>query len=153
MSLATTASSLYVGFDYGRKRIGVAIGDDLTGQARPLATLRNVATPDWQGLQRLLETWSPRALVVGLPVDLDGNAQPMTRHAEQFAKALRQRYGLPVHFCDERLSSRAADDEIRNARADGRKPRRSRKGDRDSMAARLILEQWLQSALRADELR
>lgn len=133
----------YLGFDYGAKRIGLAVGDALTGSARPLPALGNGRQPDWEAVARAIKEWRPAGCVVGLPVDLDGNEQAVTAQARAFAEALRQRYGVPVHLCDERLSSRAADDELRNARADGRLKRRVRKGDRDGVAARLILEQWL----------
>lgn len=135
----------YLGFDYGAKRIGLAVGDALTGSARPLPAAQNGRQPDWAALDRLLKEWHPVGCIVGLPVDLDGNDQAVTVQARAFAEALRQRYKLPVHLCDERLSSLAADDELRGARADGRLNRRVRKGDRDGVAARLILEQWLGS--------
>ena len=140
---APPKGSIYLGFDYGAKRIGLAVGDAVTGSARPLPTVANGRQPDWDALAKALKEWRPAGCVVGLPVDLDGNDQAITTHARAFAHQLRTRYGVPVHLCDERLSSRAADDEIRNARADGRMNRRTRSGDRDGVAARLILEQWL----------
>ena len=105
--------------------------------------MANGRQPDWEALAKILKEWRPAGCIVGLPVDLDGNDQAVTTHARAFAEQLRSRYGVPVYLCDERLSSRAADDEIRNARADGRMNRRTRSGDRDGVAARLILEQWL----------
>ncbi len=135
--------SIYLAFDYGARRIGVAVGDDLTRSARPLATIANAQTPDWNAIDREMKAWKPSACVVGLPLDLDGNDQAITQLARAFAKALHDRYALPVHLADERLSSRAATDELRNARASGRMTRRVRSGDRDQQAARLILEQWL----------
>lgn len=142
---APPTGSIYLGFDYGAKRIGVAVGDAVTGSARPLPTVANGRQPDWDKLAKALKEWRPAGCVVGLPVDLDGNDQAITTQARAFAEQLRSRYGVPVYLCDERLSSRAADDELRNARADGRKNRRVRSGDRDGVAARLILEQWLAS--------
>lgn len=144
-STATSASNgaVYLGFDYGARRIGVAVGDAVTWLARPLPTIANAREPDWNALTRVLRDWRPSAAIVGLPVDLDGNEQAITGQARAFAEQLRIRFGIPVHLCDERMSSRAADDEIRSARADGRKTRRVRKGERDGVAARLILEQWL----------
>ena len=140
---APPTGSIYLGFDYGAKRIGLAVGDAVTGSARPLPTVINGRQPDWEALAKALKEWRPAGCIVGLPVDLDGNDQAITSHARAFAEQLRSRYGVPVYLCDERLSSRAADDEIRNARADGRMNRRTRSGDRDGVAARLILEQWL----------
>ena len=137
------SQSIYLAFDYGARRIGVAVGDGLTRTARPLATVANAAQPDWPAIDRELRSWKPTACIVGLPLDLDGNEQPIARQARAFAAQLQQRSGLPVHVCDERWSSRAATDELRNARASGRMTRRVRSGDRDRQAARLILEQWL----------
>ena len=142
---APPKGSIYLGFDYGAKRIGLAVGDAVTGSARPLPAVNNGRQPDWDKLAKVLTEWRPAGCVVGLPVDLDGNDQAITTLARNFAEQLRVRYGVPVYLCDERLSSRAADDEIRNARADGRMNRRTRSGDRDGVAARLILEQWLAS--------
>lgn len=134
---------VYLGFDFGEKRIGAAIGDNLTGRARPLPTIANGRQPDWDKLKKLLCEWRPIGCVVGLPVDLDGNDQSVTVLARAFALQLRTRYGVPVHLVDERLTSRAADAELRSARSDGRLTRRVKSGDRDGVAARLILEQWL----------
>jgi putative Holliday junction resolvase len=140
--------SIYLAFDYGARRIGVAVGDDLTRSARPLATIANAQAPDWNAIEREMKSWKPSACIVGLPLDLDGNEQAITQQARAFAKALGDRYAIPVHLADERLSSRAATDELRNARASGRMTRRVRSGDRDQQAARLILEQWLAGAHR-----
>jgi putative Holliday junction resolvase len=130
-------------FDFGHKRIGVAVGEAITGTASPLPTLECAQTLDWNRIERLLREWRPQELVVGLPVNEDGSDQAITALARRFATELGTRSGLPVHLADERYSSRAADDALREARASGRMTRRVRKGDRDGEAARVILEQWL----------
>lgn len=140
---AAAPAPIYLGFDYGARRIGVAIGEALTGLARPLPAVANGTQVDWAAIDRLLADWQPAACIVGLPLDLDGNEQAMSEQARTFAQTLHERSRRPVHLCDERLSSRAALDELRGARADGRLERRVRRGDRDGVAARLILEQWL----------
>lgn len=134
-------TAVYLAFDYGAKRIGVAVGDDLTGSARPLPA---IGTGDWAAIARLIAEWRPAALVVGLPLDENGSEQTITGDARRFARQLAERGKLPVHISDERYSSRAADDALRDQRASGRMTRRVRKGDRDGQAARIILEQWLQ---------
>ncbi|MGQ0699243.1 MAG: Holliday junction resolvase RuvX [Panacagrimonas sp.] len=134
---------MYLSFDFGHKRVGVAVGDSITGTARPLPTLSSATEPDWKGIEHLLAEWRPEGLIVGLPLNDDGSDQPITTQARRFAEQLRQRSGLPVHLADERFSSRAADDSLRDARSSGRMTRRVRKGDRDGEAARVILEQWL----------
>jgi putative holliday junction resolvase len=130
----------YLAFDYGHKRIGAAVGDRLTGSARALPTL---AGDDWPAIGKLVAEWRPEGLVVGLPLNEDGAEQPASAAARRFAQELERRTGLAVHLCDERYSSRAADDLLRTARASGRMARRVRKGDRDAQSARVILEQWL----------
>lgn len=128
---------LVLGFDYGRMRIGVAVGQALTGTATPLATIRcRGERPDWQVIARLIETWKPDALVVGEPVAEPGIAHPIAQAAKRFGNQLRGRFGLPVYWIDERLSSYAAE---RALQAD------SRYNDDavDSVAAGIILETWL----------
>lgn len=135
--------STFLAFDYGLRRIGLAVGERITGRARALPTLHLHDTPDWNAIGRVIADWRPQALVVGLPLHEDGSDQPLTTAARRFAQDLGRRCGLPVHLADERYSSRAADDVLRQARADGQMKRRVRKGDRDGEAARVILEQWL----------
>lgn len=131
---------VYLGFDYGEKRIGTSIGDDLTCAARALPA---ITSGDWNAIEKLIREWRPAALIVGLPLTEDGGEQATSHAARRFAEQLRQRSGLPVHTTDERYSSRVADERLREARASGQLVRRVRKGDRDGQAARVILEQWL----------
>ncbi len=135
----------FLAFDFGHKRIGIAVGDRITGTARPLPTMASASTPDWNALMKIITEWRPQALIVGLPLDEDGSEQPITTAARKFADELGRRSKLVVHLADERFSSRAADDALRDARFSGRMTRRVRKGDRDGEAARVILEQWMAS--------
>ena len=132
-------TGVYLAFDYGTKRIGVAIGDAVTRAARGLGAVPQ----DWNRIGALLAEWSPSACVVGLPLGEDGGEQAITRAARQFAEELKQHYQGPVHLCDERYSSRSARGDLKDARAGGLLKRRVREGDKDSAAARIILEQWL----------
>lgn len=125
-----------LGFDYGRSRIGIAVGQDLTASARPLATL---GTGDWRGIERLIREWQPDLLVVGVARHADGSASTVTTATLAFAEALAQRYGLPVHTIDERLSSHEAEQRLRVTGGD---PQRD-KAAVDRLAAALILETWL----------
>ena len=126
-----------LGFDYGRKRIGIAVGQCVTRTATALCTVHSVnGTPDWQHIGALLGEWRPQALVVGLPCHADGSDSDMTRAARRFAQQLEARYGLPVHTVDERLSSHTA----------GELQRREAQGAAagiDAIAARVILQDWL----------
>ena len=128
-----------LGFDYGTRKIGVAVGQSLTGTATPLTTLRLVQNrPDWESIRRLIEEWQPEALVVGLPFQMDDTPAEMNRKALRFARQLEGRFHLPVHMADERLTSREA-----WSRIGGRAMKDLE--SIDAMAAKLILETWLGS--------
>ena len=138
----TTAAGSVLGFDYGRRRIGVAVGQHVTRSASPVATVAaRDDGPDWSRLLALLAEWRPTELVVGLPYNADGTPHDLTREAEAFARTLAERSGLAVHTVDERLSSVEAERALRERRAEGR--RRVAKGDVDAVAACVILESWL----------
>lgn len=93
-------------FDFGTKSIGVAIGQQLTGTARPLAALKaNDGVPDWNKIEALLKEWQPDRVVVGLPLNMDGTEQPLTARARKFANRLHGRFGVQVDLHDERLST------------------------------------------------
>lgn len=133
------APATLLGFDFGRRRIGVAVGETLTGTARALRTVAaRDGEPDWEAVSELIHTWRPDALVVGVPLHLDGAPQPMTAAAQRFARRLEGRYRLPVHRVDERLSS----DEARRELAARGIAGRAARGRVDPVAARLILETW-----------
>lgn len=133
----------YLGFDFGLRRIGVAVGQSVTGSASPVTVVAaRDGRPDWAAIDAAVNDWRPDALVVGIPLLLDGADQPVTHAARRFARRLRGRYALPVHEADERLSSRAASGVLVEARHSGAR-RRTRKGDVDRIAATLILERWL----------
>ncbi len=137
--------SCLFGFDVGSRRTGMAIGNTLTGTARNLAVLgMDQGLPEWQRLDALQREWRPDALVVGLPLTLDGEEQPASRRARRFAEALQQRYQLPVHLVDERHSSQEAAQRFAAARAAGQR-RRSHAEQLDADAAAVILERWLLS--------
>lgn len=133
-------------FDFGQRRIGVAVAQPGFGLASALGVVTAQAgEPDWAALDRLLAEWRPATLVVGAPCDPDGSHGPSAGPALAFAGQLAGRYGLPVSLVDERLTSRAAEDILRDQRRSGLKKRRVRGGEVDSLAARLIAETWLNS--------
>ncbi|NOR51896.1 MAG: Holliday junction resolvase RuvX, partial [Gammaproteobacteria bacterium] len=102
-----------LGFDFGEKRIGVAIGQELTGTARGIATLTSKnRQPDWDAISHLIEQWHPDLLVVGAPLHMDGTEQPLTHLAYRFGNRLSGRYNLPVERIDERLTSYEAEQEL-----------------------------------------
>lgn len=130
----------FLGFDYGERHTGVAVGSTFSGMAQPLAVLAaKGANPDWDAIDRLVAEWRPDGLVVGLPLNMDGSANRVTRAARAFGESLRARYNLPVHMADERLSSRAATDTLLEARV----PLKRHKHHIDKLAAQTILQAFL----------
>lgn len=133
---------VFLGFDYGERRIGVAVGQAITGTATPLET---VTVPrkglDFSSIDRLVEQWSPDGMVVGIPLTESGEEQPMTRRARRFAGRLGERYHLPVHHADERYTSRIAKSRFKERRQSGHARRRDHVRT-DAVAAQLILELW-----------
>jgi putative Holliday junction resolvase len=137
------ARTVILAFDYGTRRIGVAVGQGLLGTASPAAAIRcGVALP-WREIDHVVGEWQPQRLVVGLPYNMDGSPSSMTEQAREFGHRLEARYGLPVEFADERLTSREAHERLREARRSGRLTRRVRPADVDPLAACVIAEQWL----------
>ena len=135
---------LCLGFDYGKRRMGIAIGNAIVGTAEPLRALEHVeGQPDWTQLDALVAEWQVDTFVVGLPLTVDGQTQKMTNRARNFSEELWGRYEKPVHLADERFSTIEARKRLAAARASGSRGRRVAKGDSDAMAAQVILERWL----------
>jgi putative Holliday junction resolvase len=129
----------FVAFDFGMKRIGIAVGQTITHTATPLTVIKaQDGIPLWPEINAIISEWSPHALIVGVPLNMDGTEQELTFCARRFANRLRERFGLPVHSVDERLTTREA------------RLRHYAQGNRggglavvDSIAAQIILESWL----------
>jgi len=118
-------------FDFGTKRIGVAVGQFITQTATPLETVKNKnKRPDWVHIKRLIDEWQPDALIVGVPLNMMGEMQEMTVASEKFMRQLHGRFHLPVYDVDERLSSFEA------------AQRTGKTTDLDPVAAQAILETW-----------
>lgn len=131
-------------FDFGTRRIGVAVGQTLTRSASAAGALPTVGgSPDWAAVDTCIAQWAPGRLLVGLPYNMDGSETTTTSACRAFGEQLARRSGLRVEFVDERLTSAAAYDELRSARRSGVRARRIRPEDIDANAARLILETWM----------
>ncbi|AVJ56865.1 Holliday junction resolvase RuvX [Idiomarina sp. OT37-5b] len=131
-----------LGFDFGTKSIGVAVGQTITATASPLAALKaRDGVPDWNQLEQLLKEWQPEQVVVGLPLNMDGSEQPLTQRARKFGNRIHGRFGVKVVFQDERLTSTAAREQLFS---DGGY-RNLSKGKVDSQAALLIVEDYMSS--------
>jgi putative Holliday junction resolvase len=130
-----------LGFDFGEKRIGIAVGETSTGIASPLVAIEEEANERrFAAIGRIVDEWKPAAFVVGIPKHADGSEHAVAKLAEKFARRLEARYGVPVTFVDETLSSATAEAELR-----GRRTRQGRKSDVDVMAATIILQSFLDS--------
>ena len=118
-------------FDFGIKRIGIASGQVITRTASPLGIITcHNEKPDWVAIEQVIKDWGPDALVVGVPISMDGSSQEMTQKANQFMRQLEGRYRLPVYSVDERLSTFEA------------KSRSGMENRIDAVAAQAILETW-----------
>jgi len=127
-------------FDFGLRQIGVAVGNRLTASSQALTTLRaRDGKPDWTEIKTLLDEWRPDLLLVGKPLNMDGTDSELSRLAEKFGRRLEGRFGLPVEFMDERLSSFEAKQLLREMGLGGD----WREQPADSLAAQLILQSWL----------
>lgn len=125
-----------IGFDFGTRWIGVAVGQTLTRQATPLQAVKN---GDWMAIEKLLDEWQPQLLVVGLPLNMRGEAQEITRRAQRFARQLEGRFRVPARLVDERLTTREA-----YLIAIENRHKKS-KTEIDCLAAALITESWLEN--------
>lgn len=133
------ASGTVLAFDFGTRRIGVAVGESMIGLAHPLTEIAGEETePRFAAIGRIIEEWRPQHLVVGLPLAADGTEHDLTRRAQRFARQLEGRFGLPVSLVDERYTSVEAEAGLRESGA--RKALREKRID--SAAAQLILQQF-----------
>lgn len=136
-----SVSGTVFGFDFGEKRVGVAVGETATGIASPLAAIEEPATERrFEAIGKLVAEWKPSAFVVGVPRHADGSEHAIAKLAEKFARRLQARFAAPVFFVDETLSSATAESQLRGTRT-----RAARKSDLDVMAATIILQSFLDS--------
>lgn len=127
-------------FDYGTQRIGVAYGQSVSGTAQAVCVLKaKDGNPEWNEIQALIEEWKPSAFVVGLPYNLDGTDSDLLPRAIKFANRLNGRFNKPCYGMDERLSSKAAIEQIVEENEAGFK---RKSAAIDDIAAQIILENW-----------
>lgn len=127
-------------FDYGKKRIGLAVGQRLLQSANGIGYVNATdGKPNWDQLDAFVKEWQPDGFVVGLPLNMDGSESDMSKRANKFSNRLHGRYGKPSFTIDERLSTFAAKEE---ARAQGHKGH-YKSDPVDALAAQFILETWL----------
>lgn len=129
-----------LGFDYGKKRIGVATGQTITNSATPCKTINQVnGNPDWLAIKTEITRWKPQALIVGIPYFTDGKESRMTISARHFCYELEKRFKLPVFEVNETLSSQQAEETLKTHI----KINKHNKHEIDKMAAAIIVQRWL----------
>ena len=139
----TRPHKILLGFDFGMKRIGVAVGQSITQTANPLTTLKaQQGIPSWKEIETLINEWKADALIVGIPYNMDNTEQSITFSARKFANRLKGRFHLPVYLVDERLTTIEAKQQLAELGAKYADLKQV-----DSYAAKIILESWLKQHL------
>ncbi|AXK38439.1 Holliday junction resolvase RuvX [Crenobacter cavernae] len=134
--------STILGFDFGERRIGIAMGAAEVGVATPLVTIDTPSNDErFTAIAKLIAEWQPGALVVGLPTHADGTEHEMTRLSHKFAQRLKGRFALPVWLVDERHTSLLAESMLNDAGVRGRK----QKTALDQVAAMAIVQTWFEA--------
>ena len=132
---------IILGFDFGLSHIGTAVGQSITQTAKPLVVLKaKKGVPNWHEIQKLIIEWGVDAIVVGLPLNMNGTEQPITHKTRLFAAELAKRFSLPLYFSDERLTTIAAKEMIHATRKGSDRFERA-----DSVSAQLIVESWMRN--------
>ena len=136
-----TARGTLIGFDFGERRIGVAVGETSIGIANPLGHIDAAANERrFEEIAKIVAEWKPVAFVLGVPRHADGSAHDVAQLAQKFGRRLGARFHLPVFFVDETLTSATAEAELRQSRT-----RERRSGDVDALAATYILQSYFDS--------
>jgi len=129
-------------FDFGEQRIGVAVGESLLRQSHPLTVIdAHANTERFAAIAALIAEWQPRRLVVGMPGTVDGTPHALAARCTRFANQLHGRFGLPVEFADERLTSVEAERRLRETGHTAK----SARAHLDAVAAQLILQTYFDS--------
>ena len=139
-----TSQNVIMGFDYGTRKIGIAVGQLITKTANPIAIISaRDGVPDWSEIEKLILEWQPAQLVVGLPLNMDETESEMSRRSLKFARRLTGRFNIPHHTIDERLTSREARSIHESHLSNQRGAAGHSRDEIDDIAAQIILESWL----------
>ena len=131
-----------IGFDFGKKYIGVAVGQEMTSSASPLGSIKaNDGIPHWESLEAYLKEWQPDFVVVGLPLNMDGSEQQLTLDAKKFGKRITGKFGIKVEFQDERLTTADAKQQLFSQGG----YRNLKKDNIDAQSAALIIESFFEN--------
>ena len=139
-----TSQNVIMGFDYGTRKIGIAVGQLITKTANPIAIISaRDGVPDWSEIEKLILEWQPAQLVVWLPLNMDETESEMSRRSLKFARRLTGRFNIPHHTIDERLTSREARSLHESHSSTRLGPADRSRDEIDDIAAQIILESWL----------
>ena len=139
-----TSQNVIMGFDYGTRKIGIAVGQLITKTANPIAIISaRDGVPDWSEIEKLILEWQPTQFVIGLPLNMDETESEMSQRSLKFARRLTGRFNIPHHTIDERLTSREARS-LHESHSSTQRGSAGRSGNEiDDIAAQIILESWL----------
>lgn len=130
----------YIGFDYGQKFLGLAVGQSFTKTANPLTTIPMIkGKPNWFLIDNIINEWQPAGLVVGVALQPDGSDSKLSKLAKSFGESLTKRFQKPIYYIDERLTSATA----RASLGIQSFPSIKQKLEIDRISAAIILESWL----------
>tara|TARA_R110002050_G_scaffold84743_2_gene180933 strand:+ start:1890 stop:2324 length:435 start_codon:yes stop_codon:yes gene_type:complete len=130
-----------LGFDFGKKYIGVAVGQEITESASPLGSVKATdGIPHWDTLSNFITQWQPDFIVVGLPLNMDGTEQQLTKDAKKFGNRVAGRFGIKVEFQDERLTTADAKEQLFSRGG----YKNLKKDNIDAESAKLIIESYFQ---------
>ena len=139
-----TSQNVIMGFDYGTRKIGIAVGQLITKTANPIAIISaRDGVPDWSEIEKLILEWQPAQFVIGLPLNMDETESEMSQRSLKFARRLTGRFNIPHHTIDERLTSREARSRHESHSSTRRGPADRSRDEIDDIAAQIILESWL----------
>ncbi|WP_348666099.1 Holliday junction resolvase RuvX [Arsenophonus symbiont of Ornithomya chloropus] len=142
-------SRTIIAFDFGTISMGIAVGQEIIAIAHPLTTLKTKwGQPNWLDIKKILQEWEPKLAVVGLPLNMDGTEQPISKQARKFAKFLHLRFNIQVILYDERLTTK----EARTYLFKNGGYKALKKTKIDAISAVIILENWLENSLIKNKL-
>jgi putative Holliday junction resolvase len=135
---------VYIAFDYGLKKTGVAIAQSITKMASPLLSLKmNNGEPNWEDIDLIFESFKPNCAIFGMPTKQNNDSKNLTNRINSFSSKIEKRYQISIGFINEHLTSKIAKDKLKEQRQEGILLRQIKKGQIDSMAATIILQEWM----------
>ena len=141
--MSEVGSRTVLGFDFGKKYIGIAVGQEITGTATPLGSVKaNDGIPHWENIEKYINEWQPHLIIVGLPLNMDGTEQQLTLDAKKFGNRVFGRFGVQVEFQDERLTTADAKEQLFSRGG----YKNLKKDNIDSESAKLIIESFFEQS-------